>query len=372
MATGYMGMEEPEVAPKGSPETNPPTPETMTQVGTPAAQAEQVQAEPAKVEPVVKELVAATEKVAEPAAEAAKAEPTPRVVEKVVEKIIEKYPEFKGENEKALYEAFVNGDTDKVFNYLSEIKKNYDTMSDIDVVRERLGKVNPAWTKEDIELELRAEYGKQLEQYNMDDFDKETDPEGYKEALAHNEKVEQNTLRLQRAARDGRVALKEAQKTIELPKIKNEEPQAAAPIAPTQEQLDEAVQNWKAMAETQVEDLADYKFEVGDDKNPEEVVFAVTPEDKQARVESMKSWNGKDFMAQRGWQNADGSFNLLSIAKDVHTLENIDKMQKSAYTQGLTNGRKAEVAKIKNIDTELNRADAPAPAPQSAGDLVWG
>lgn len=374
MGNGYMGMDEPEVAPRGLPTVNPPSEQTYTKVSNSVeapAETETI-TEPAKVETAVE---APKETVIEPAKTVVVENPVidaPSAVEKVVEKIVEKYPEFKDENAKALYEHFTSGNTDAVYNYLSEIKKNYDTMSDIDVVKENLAKANPLWTPQDIDLEIRAEYGKQLEKYNLDDFDKDVDPEGYAKAEAHNERAEENLLRLQRAARNARVSLKEKQKTIELPKIQQEAPQAAPVAEYTPEQIEEAKRNWANAAEQQVAALADYKFQVGDDKNPEEVVFAVTPEEKAARVDAMKKWNGGDFMTARGWMNTDGTFNLLKIAEDVHTLENATKMVKSAYTQGITKGKKDAIAKdIKNIDTEQNRATTVPGTPVNAADLIW-
>lgn len=380
MAKGYMGFEEPEVAPKGSPIDNPPTEDTYAKVENHVVEPPPVSDPTDPAKPVVEKaapVVDPKKEVEKPVAEGSEVEippvTEPKVVEKIVEKIVEKYPEFKNENDKALYDAWTNGEMDKVKDYWRMMDKNYDTMSDIDVVREGLSQKNPAWTKEDVELELRAEYGKQLEKYNMADFDIEVDPDAYKDALAHNERADENLLRLQRASRDHRVTLKEQQKLIELPKINKEEaPVTAAPSAPTQEQIDESKRLWAEAAATQVPALADYTFQVGDDKNPEEVVFTVTPEEKAAKVELMKIWEGEDFMVRRGWKNADGSFNLLKIAEDEHTLENVTKIAKSAYTQGVTNGRKLEVSVIKNIDNEKNRQDAiPAPA-ADAGELVWG
>lgn len=371
MGTGYMGADEPEVVAKGTPEMNPPSEQTLTNLNTEpkepvvaAPAAEPAAAEP-KATPAGKTEPAKVELPAPPTA------PEPKVIERIVERIVEKHPEFKDENSKKLYDAWVDNRMDEVKAYWREMDKNFDTMSPIDLVREGLAKKHPQWSQSEIELELRSDYGKQLEKYNLDDFDKETDPDGYKEALAHNERADANTLKLERDARDYRITLKEAQKTIELPKIKDEAPAVESPQGPTQDQIDEAARNWAAAAEEQVKDLSDYTFNVGDDKNPEEVVFAVTPEEKAARVDRMKTWNGKDFMARRGWINDDGSFNLLKIAKDEHTLDSNEKMVKSAYTQGITNGRKLEVAKIKNIDLENNRQTDVPGKPQDAGEVVW-
>ena len=368
-----MGADEPEVVPKGPPTSTEPSEQTLTNLNTVAVETKETVETPGS-EGKPAQAASPEGKGQEPAPGAEKPkveEQVPQVVEKIVEKIIEKHPEFKDEQSKQLYDAWVEGRMDEVKAYWREMDKNYDTMSHIDVVREGLAKKNPKWTPADVELELRDAYGKQLEKFNMDDFDKEVDPDAYKEALAHNEKADANTLKLERDSRDYRISLKEGQKAIELPKIKNDAPVTEAPSAPTQEQLDEALRNWSDMADKQVS-LTDYTFQVGDDKNPEEVVFAVTPEENTARKEAMKTWNGAAFMAERGWTNDDGTFNLLNIAKDVHTLENIGKMQKSAYTQGVTNGQKAEVAKIKNIDNEQNRAPAGEGTPAQAADLVWG
>jgi hypothetical protein len=332
-----------------------------------AAPAPVTEAAPEQAAPVVAETT-----TTEPVVETPPVVEAPAIVEPtVVEKIVEKYPEFKDESAKELYERFVNGDTDAVYNYLTAIKKDYGTMSHLDVVREGLADKNPGWTKQDIELEIRAEYGQELEKYNLADIDKELEPDEYKAAVAHNEKVDANTLRLERHARDFRIALKDKQKTIELPKISKEE--APAPAAgPTQAEIDELKLKWANDAQAQVPNLTDFKFQVGDSTTPEEVVFAVTPEEKAQRVEAMKTWTGADFMKRRGWQNEDGSFNLLKIAEDEHALENIAKVAKSAYTQGLNKGKKGTVAEIKNIDLEPNRQNSVASVPADAGDLVWG
>ncbi len=365
--TGYMGFPEPEVVPIGPPSHTPPSEQTYTPMNSePSNEPPAADAPPATPPP------ASEPPAAEPPA--AVAPPEPQVVEKIVEKIVEKYPEFKDEKAKTLYDAWTNGDFDAVKNYIKEIDKNYDTMAHVDIVREGLAKKNPQWSASDVELELRSEYGAQLEPYNMDDIDKELNPDVYKEALAHNQKVEANRLKLERDARDFRIGLKEGQKAVELPKLTKEEtttPPAIQP--PTQAEIDESKRKWADAAQEQVQALADYKFQVGDDKNPEEVAFVITPEEKSARVEAMKSWSGADFMSQRKWLNDDGSFNILSIAKDVHALDNMDKIVKSAYSQGMTAGKKETVSKdIKNLDLEHTRASDNPGQPVNAGDLVWG
>jgi len=355
MGTGYMGMDE-------TPVVEHDTTQTET---TPQAEAT------AQNEPVTTTTTTEPAATTEPE-KIVVTEPEPRVIEKVVEKIVEKYPEFKDERAKDLYERYVNGDIDSIHDYLSEIKRNYDTMSDLDVVRMSLKKDNPTWTDKDIELEIRTAYGKQLEVYDLDSIDKDLDPEGYKEALAHNERAEENLLRLQRGARDSRVKLKEQQKTIELPKITKEEP-VAQTAGRTQEEIDESNRKWAEDAETSVPNITDFKFQIGDDKKPEEAVFTVTPEDKAELVESMKKWNGADFMKERGWTNEDGTFNHLKIAEDVYALRNLNKIVKSVSTRSKNATIKEVIASdIKNIDLSNNRAETvDTSSKQDVGDLIW-
>lgn len=360
MGTGYMGMDEtPVVENNTTPaETTNKTVENTENTTSPTAETTNT-SEIKEVSTPEKETVVATETKVEP-----------QVVEKVIEKIVEKYPEFKDEDAKELYERFINGDTDSIYNYLSETKKNYDTMSDLDVIRTGLAKKNPTWTPQDVELEIRAEYGQQLEKYDLSTIDKDADPEEYREAVLHNQKADDNLLRVQRAARDNRVELKSQQKTIELPKIQKEE--AAVQTGLTQEQIDESKRLWANDVEKSVPTIADLKFQVGDDKKPEEVVFVVTPEDKAALTESMKTWNGKDFMNERGWTNEDGTFNHLKIAEDVYALRNLNKIAKSVNTGSKVATTKEVIADIKNIDVLDNKSTSVQATPTDVGDLIWG
>jgi hypothetical protein len=380
MGTGYMGADEPAVLPKGSPDMSPPSEQTLTNLNVGTVEPKETGEKPAGEASAAPEAGAENQGQAapsgEPAAKAEIKEPEPRVIEREVEKIVYKEPEFKSQKDKDLYDAWVEGRMDEVKNYWKEIDKDFDTMSHLDVIREGLAKNNPQWSKQDIEDEIKGEYGKELIKFNLADFDKENDPEGYEKAEAHNELADANALKIARHARDFRITLKKAQdelKAIELPKIKTDVPPAAeAPTAPTQEQLDEAARTWAEAAEAQVKDFADFKFQVGDEKNPEDVDFTLTPDEKKAIVEKMKTWNGGDFMSRRGWRNADGTFNLLKIAEDEQILIDNAKMVKSAYAQGVTNGRKQEVAKIKNVDLENNRQNDVVAQPEDAGDKVWG
>jgi len=364
-STGYMGFDAPAEAPKGVPSESYIA--QMNELGkqikeqevakeqapTEEPKTEPKKTEPAKVDPPV---VVKTE---------------PEVTEKIVEKIIEKYPEFADERSKSLFESFQKGELDKIYDYLTGVRKNYDTMSHVDLIKENLAIKNPQWTKDDIELEIRVEYGDEIEIYDLNEIDKESSPEEYKEAEAHNKQAERNRIRLERDARNARIELKELQKTIEFPKIKEAE-SMTQPQAPTPEQVAAAQKAWSDAAETQVAAIEGFKFDVGDKDHPENVDFNITAENKAKRIEAMKTWDGADFMKRRGWQKEDGSFDLLQIAKDEEILANVGNIVKSAYADGFRNGSKKVVSEdIKNVDLEAPRTNSVPIKPMDAGELVW-
>lgn len=343
-------------------------------MGMPEAPVEQQTEAPVVETPVVEtpvvETPAAT--VETPVVEPPAAAQEPQVIEKVVEKIVEKYPEL-NDDQKWLLEAIQNDKEDDIYSYLSERKKDYKTMAALDVVREALRKDNPSWSKDEIELEVRFKYGNNLEKVDLSTIDKDLQPKEFEDAVRHNAEVERNEMALNRDARDARIKLSELQKTIKLPKIKQEEPAPVQANQPTPEQVEEAKKKWEAAIDTEVVKLADLKFNVGDDKNPEEVVFKMTDDDRKARVEAMKGWTGDQFMTQRGWKNEDGTLNVLKIAEDVHTLENLSKIVKSVYSQAAVAATKGVIAKeIKNIDFEGERSQGTQGTPADVGALLWG
>lgn len=321
-------------------------------------------------EPPVAQAV--TEPVAEQTPETPTNEPAPvtpqaEIIEKVVEKIIEKQPEFKDELSKGLYEALSSGDQtaiDKYYEYVSVLKKDYQSMSDIDSIKEQLKVANPSWNSKDIDIEIRTKYGKIPAKIDLDSINPDLNPNEYNEALKQNELVEEKELLLSRDARDARYALEASKKTIELPKLKTPEPQAQQPEY-TPEQISEFNRQWEASVKEAIPNLSDLKFKIGD----EEITYKATEEEKQEFTALMNDFDDVAYLTKRGWYNEQGQINILQVAEDVRKLEKIDKIVASAATQMKTNAKKEVVSEIKQIDL------APTPSsPDLSMDLaakVW-
>jgi hypothetical protein len=264
-----------------------------------------------------------------------------------------KIPQFKNPETEALFNLWASGDKKAVLDYIRETEKDYKTMSDLDVRREALAKDHPDWTKGEVELEIRVTYGEQLERIDLSTIDKETEPDEYKEAVAHNKEVDRNHLLLQRDARDDRHKLLEAQSKIELPEIKKAE-QAAAPQGKTDAEIAEATAKWQKNVEENLPKLSNIKMNI-DDK---EVEYVRSDDEKKELTEYMKTFNIFNFAKENGWYNADGTPNSLKIAEDVHYLKNKENITKSLAGQIKTDTTKDVLKRIKNIDGTYTQTDS--------------
>jgi len=288
------------------------------------------------------------------------------VQEKIVEveKIIEKYPEFKDEYSKSLYEKLLQGDEDELYSYLSEKKKNYEVMSDYDVVKENLKKSNPQWSAKDVEAEIKFKYGKEFDKIDISAIDREDEPEAYEKAVRHNDDVERRELILERDARDARIALEAQKKNIELPKISKEEAKPEV-NQPTQEEIDELNRQWEAEVEAEVPKLSDITFKVEN----EEVVYKITDAEKREMAATMKDFEVGDYFSKRGWFNEDGQPNIKQITEDVYKLENMGKILSASASKIKTSTKKDVVAEIKNVD--LTRNQSQADITTDIGAKIW-
>lgn len=289
----------------------------------------------------------------------------PVVQEKVVEKIVEKYPEFKDDYSKQLYEAVRNGKENELYDYLQRKNKDYDVMSDIDVVKEKLKIDNPTWSAKDIETEVKYKFGTLPAKKDLSVIDRELDGDLYDKAVEFNDAVDQKELLLIREARDARLALNETKKSIEFPNIQNDSVEPTKEL--TQEEIDELNQKWEQHVLDVMPNLSDFKFKVGD----EEVAYKITDEDRASQTEYMKGFTGEKVAKDLGWIDENGNENVLKIAEDMLFLKNKEKIVASMATQMKTSATKDVVAEIKNVD--LNNPSPSSPeVKQDVGKMIWG
>lgn len=278
----------------------------------------------------------------------------PKTVEviKEVEKIVEKWPEFKSDRSKALFNRLTTAEDPKqaekdILDYLKEKNRDYSVMSDVDVVKAALRKENPTWTREDVDLKMRRIYGKDLSKIDTSSIDQDLEPEKYEKALEHNENVENALADLRLDALQKRPFLIKQQQELELPSIEQKQPVSETkPLSP--EEVEAANQNWIKSVDASLPSLSDIKQTI-DNK---EVVYSLNDDEKKELDSKIKNFNLINFAKERGWQNEDGSPNIIKLAEDVLKLNSFDKISKSYATQIKTDTTKDVISQIKNIPNE--------------------
>lgn len=262
----------------------------------------------------------------------------------VVEKVVERYPEM-SDDAKKLLEALQQGKEEEVYNYLSEKRKDYSTMSDYDVVKESIIRNNPNWTEKDVAIEIKSKYGNLAAKKDLSEIDEDIYPEEYQRAVEFNEMIEERETILARDAREARRILEEQKKNIEFPKLTQE---AVEPEVDPQE-VERLNKLWEDMVDVEVPKLSDFKYKL----NGEDVVYKITDEEKVALTKTMKDFNASDYLFKRGWFDQDGNPNILKIAEDRYRLENEGRIIGSVATQIKNATRKEVISRdIKNIDME--------------------
>lgn len=264
-----------------------------------------------------------------------------------------KVPKFKDEEAQKWFERVQSEEGRKALKeYIAEKDRDYNTMSDVDVLKIALKNENPAWDNKRVDLELRHKYGTNLEKIDISTLDPEEDKDEIKEANAHNREVDKNLELLQMHAFDKRVEMIKRQESISLPELKKAETQNTQ-AEPSQEEIAERIAKWHKKVEETVPKLSNFKIDI-DDKGVE---YVWTDDEKEALATEMKDFNIFKWMESNGWTNKDNSWNPDKIAEDVRFLRDKNKVVASIASQVKTETIKATLAKIKNTDGKYTDSD---------------
>lgn len=317
---------------------------------------------------------------------------TEQVQDEVTEQAHEEQGDESGQYEEQFEEQYENIedeasledlDEDKLYELLTLKKTDFNEVSDMDILSGYLYDEHPNWDEEDVVFELEQKYGSALfeNKIDLEEIDRELDPEGYKEAVKFNKEIDRAQKLLRRDALEKRTELEAMQANIQLPTAKakkavddNVESQFEANDSAEQltaEEIERLQKQWIDAVEKDVPSVDEFKFQLGD----EEVSYKVTDEEKQQLVDKMKSFNAESYLVERGWVNQDGTPNVKKITEDVYVLENAEKMFKSGWTQAKERAKMDIIGKdIKNIDLGSREAtfDAKASDPHAFGNFVLG
>lgn len=284
-------------------------------------------------------------------------------------------------NKQALIDAILDGKEDLVYDYLKQKNTDYNSFSDIDIIKTKLAKENPGWDSEDIQLEIDSRYGSSLldEKIDLSEIDKDIYPDDYKDAVKINKEIEKAEKLLKRDAKETRAILENEKNNISLPaserrkveqnKVSEESVEVSA--EDNQKELERLQAEWISAVEKGVPEVNEFKFKLGD----EDVSYKITEDEQKQLVDKMKVFNAESYLLERGWLNQDGSPNIKKITEDVYILENNEKIFRSGWTQAKEKAKIDIISKdIKNINLNQspNTFDAKGSNPYSFGDYVLG
>jgi hypothetical protein len=241
-----------------------------------------------------------------------------------------------GDTERSIFDSIKNKDYSTLKGILDAITTDYDQMTDIDLVRQKLKADKPRWSDEMIDAHMAEKYGIGLEDDEISQFDK---------------------LKYQRELLDdgdaARTYFNGKKGEIKFPEIsKGETAQTQTSNEPTPEQQAEFAKYWKSHVENSVNGLIGevIKIEVGKDGSKETFDFpiTITDTDKQALKTIVDAYDiNNDFQTR---YVKDNEVDLKKLMSDRFWLDNKDKLLKAAFAQGHAKGKLGQIKGDKNLD----------------------
>lgn len=211
---------------------------------------------------------------------------------------------------------------------------DYDSMSERDVLAEKMEMEDPEITRDEIDFEL-AKYD--LLNKTQDEIAEMIDD---KEISQREYDILKNEFN--RSVRLGRSSLKKFRdENIDLSKISvNTQAQKQEQYQPTEEEVNKSKEDMRA----DLNGFSNLKMNVGD-KDGNSVNFKIDDSEKDSLVDTLSD---PSWLAKR-WTNEDGSTNKNRAYMDAYIIQNVNKMLKAAYSEGIAKGAKETVVNEDNI-----------------------
>lgn len=209
-------------------------------------------------------------------------------------------------------------------------QKDYDKMSDLEVVRESLRHEYPTLSPEEVQLELEGYIA------GEDDMPNE---------------AAKKTLELKKKAMSGRATLNSLKLQLDTPLPLNLSPELqqdleVAKVAKANLQAQKQYQGeYSAGIKTAASTIESIPLQLEDGLV---INYAVSAEDKQLLPDMIAT--------MPHWRNADGTDNHAAVVRDAAIIKNLESIVKIAYQQGIDKGKLAVVEESNNISFDRTAA----------------
>jgi hypothetical protein len=248
------------------------------------------------------------------------------------------------------------------FSDLVEYKgRDFDNMSSIDLITEQLHLSDGEISEEEIAAEMRP--------FNLlKRSDSEIDALIEEEQITRDQ-VDDLKARLVRKSRIARTELKEFQDSIDIDNLQVSSPKVSEKEVPTISEEDKQanLERYKSV----INNLSEFKINVGTKENPADITFQVTDDDRNGVTDFLSSdeKNGvsRDFI-QKNWTDDEGNVDMDKLSKDMYKVINYDRDVSRAHANGKSEVSK-EVKDISNIDFKKGES-TPAPVVNDASQAA--
>lgn len=301
-----------------------------------------------------------------------KVEETPPVDPPVTEEIVEK-EEIKEDPDAKVEEkveeppapnfdkgAWLEEHKDQLYNYLSEVNRDYDTMSPEQLVKLKLKKDNPTWTDQEVEQELNELYHVGSELITIDRA--EMLDEEIREAERHNKEVSRAHRLLKTDAKSAQDYFNSQKSNLEVPDFNLPTGEVDIDSILAQEeaqyakQVEEAQNTWRGLIDKGVKGVSSVtkKITFEDNKSPVEISVDYKLSDKQKADLQARLY---DYVAQPGddkrYVQEDGSIDIEGFVKAQAEKEFFDNILKTALVEYGAMVRKAILKDRVNYTDEI-------------------
>jgi hypothetical protein len=222
---------------------------------------------------------------------------------------------------------------------------DYDGLSDLELVKEKMLIDNPEMDETDIDFLLDRKYKLDDEKFEEDE-------------------VRLSMIELKKDAKAAKTTLKELQDKLRLPDVKPQQNLSQDLEKQQQEQqaqIAEQRKQWVENINKSIVDLKEVNFTVGD----QEFKHSVTDE-QRANIGKLNDDLNTFF---NKYQKQDGSFDYNALHQDRYKIEYFDQIMRSAVSQAKSTGAEDIIKDIKNpsVSSQAQTADT---KPKSIEDQV--
>jgi hypothetical protein len=222
--------------------------------------------------------------------------------------------------------------------------RDFDSWSNIDLIKENLYREDPGITDAEIAAELR--------EFDLLNKSETEIAELIEDEVISQANVDDLQAKLLRKGRAAKNDLKAYQDSLDIDNLMVSTPKQTTQEEQPQGPTEEEVKAKQEALNKSINDFSEIQVEVGTKDDSSQVKFEISDEDRNGIRDFLtgESEGKQRNWLDKRWMNDDGTINNGKLSQDVYKILNYDRDVKIGYTQGKAAGVKEEVKETDNIN----------------------